>query len=295
MFTDNMKTKLMLTFFILLWLNQVWGQGGQMIKNKVFKSSILDKNVLYNIYLPPDYGTTKYFPVIYYLHGFGGDNNSSNSFMQMIDSLIINNNFPKTIIIAPDGKKSWYIDDYAGNFKYSTMFIQGFIPFAKKMYSINNNVSKSTIMGVSMGGFGALRFTMLYPNEFGTCVSFMAGISTKKQICQDSEEDYQTFHQDLYGKDLKPSERASEFFVKNNPLYIAQKVDVKNLKSKKWYIQACDNDYHSLSNAELHIIFHQLNIKHEFRILDGGHDGDCVNRSMEEALEFIKANITESN
>ncbi len=51
----------------------------------------------------------------------------------------------------------------------------------------------------------------------------------------------------------------------------------------------------TLPNAELHIIFNKLNIKHEFRILDGGHDGGCVNRSMDEALEFIKTNITESN
>lgn len=279
---------------ILLSLSFAFGQKGEILKDQVLESSILNQEVYYNIYLPPNYNEAGDYPVIYYLHGFGGDHNSSNSFMETIDLLTIKNTFPETIIIAPDGKRSWYIDDYAGKFNYSTMFIQEFIPFVKKMYSIDKNNDRSAIMGISMGGFGALRFTMLYPDEFGICISFMAGISTKEQIRQDSDEGYKKYHHNLYGENLKPAERANEFFIKNNPLYIAQNADSEILSTKKWYIQVCDNDYHSLPNAKLHAVFKKLNISHEFRVLDGNHNGKCVNSSMNEALEFVKTHITKA-
>ncbi len=281
-----------LSIFLILSLNIVFGQKSQIMKNQILKSSILKQDVNYNIYLPPNYETTKDYPVIYYLHGFDGNNNSSNKIIKIIDSLILKKDFPETIIIAPNGENSWYIDDYAGKFKYSTMFIEEFIPFVKNKYSITDDINKSTIMGLSMGGFGALRFTMLYPDEFGLCISFMAGINTKEQTYQDSEEDYQKYLHNLYGENLKPSERTNDHFIRNNPLYIPEKIDVETLKSKKWYIQTCDNDYHSLPNAELHIVFHKLKIKHEFRVLNGEHNFDCLSGSMNDALEFIKTNMT---
>mgnify|MGYP000347197313 CR=1 FL=1 len=88
-------------------------------------------------------------------------------------------------------------------------------------YAIDSNNDKASVMGVSMGGFGALRFTMLHPDEFGICVSFMAGISTKEQISQDSKEAYNKYHHMLYGENLKPEERANEFFIKNKHKKIA--------------------------------------------------------------------------
>jgi len=285
-----MKT-IVLILLTFLNINMVFGQKGEIVKNQIYSSSVLMQDIYYNIYLPPNYNLSKDYPVIYFLHGFGGNQNESLSFMNTIDSLICKEDFPETIIIAPDGKKSWYLDDFAGKFNYSSMFIKEFIPFVNKKYLISNDINKSIITGISMGGFGALRFSMLYPKEFGVCVSFMAGISTKEQICNDSEEDYLTYHQELYGKNLKPSARANSFFIKNNPLYIPNQINSEILKKKKWYIQTCDNDYHSLPNAELHILFHKLNISHEFRIKDGGHDGDCVNNSMNEAIGFIKTSL----
>ena len=135
-----------------------------------------------------------------------------------------------------------------------------FIPEMKIRYALTKSSKKTIVMGLSMGGFGALRFTMLNPEHFGICVSFMGAISTKKQMIEDLEKYYQRFHAHLYGENLTPKERTNEVYLNNNPLYIAEKVDVKILRSKKWYIQTCDDDFHSLPNSELHILFHQKKI-----------------------------------
>jgi enterochelin esterase-like enzyme len=274
-------------------INPSYGQKGNILKDQILKSDTLKEEVLYNVYLPPNYKKTNTYPVIYYLHWFDANNNSSNFFLQHMDSLIDAKKFPEVIIITPNAKKTWYINDMAGKHSYSSMFIYEFLPYIKKHYSISREPAKTAVMGASMGGFGALRFAMLYPNEFGICISFMAGISTKEQIVQDSEADYQTYHQNLYGENLNGIARVNKHFLNNNPLYIAQNANPNDLKRTKWYFQACDNDYHSLPNAELHCVFHKMNIEHEFRITDGGHDGDCVSNSMGDALSFMNKMLRE--
>lgn len=280
------------SFLILILGNitQVLAQSGTTLKNQIFKSDTLKNSVEYNVYLPPNYNKKKIYPVIYYLHGFGGNNNSSAEFFNNIDSLIIIKKFPEAIIFAPNGKNTWYINDYAGKNKYSSMFTHEFLPYLKKIYPITHEKNKTAIMGISMGGFGALRFTMLNPNDFGICISFMAGISTKAQVVVD--ELYTTFHDNLYGNKLLGDARVNNFFLDNNPLYIAQKLNPSILKNINWFIQSCDNDYHSLPNAELHCFFHKLQIEHEFRISDGEHDNDCVNNSMKDALNFLNKILT---
>ena len=290
-----MKKKYFLILFILLIKTSIIGQKGKVFENQIVQSEVLNRGVKYNIYLPPNYDTKKTYPTIYFLHGFGGNNNSlhTKGVFKLIDSLIVKGRFPETIIISPNGGKSWYIDDYAGKEKFATMFISEFIPEMKKKYALTKSSQKTVVMGLSMGGFGALRFTMLNPEEFGICVSFMGAISTKKQMIEDLEKYYQRFHAHLYGKNLSPKERINEVYVNNNALYIAEKLDVKILKSKKWYIQTCDDDFHSLPNAELHILFHQKKIEHEFRVTNGKHNKACVDDSMLDALDFIKNNLKE--
>ncbi|MBC3759927.1 hypothetical protein H7U19_16055 [Hyunsoonleella sp. SJ7] len=290
-----MNQKYLLIVFTLFINISIFGQNGEVLENQILQSKVLNKEVKYNIYLPPNYDTIKAYPTIYFLHGFGGNNNSPHTkgIIKQIDSLIINGSFPETIIICPNAGKSWYIDDYAGKEKYATMFISEFIPEMKKRYALTKSSQKTVVMGSSMGGFGALRFTMLNPEEFGICVSFMGAISTKKQMVEDLEKYYQRFHAHLYGENLTPEERTNKVYVNNNALYIAEKADVKILKSKKWYIQTCDDDFHSLPNAALHILFHQKNIEHEFRVTNGKHNKTCVDSSIPDALEFIKNNLIE--
>ena len=290
-----MNQKHLLLVFTLFINISIFSQNGKVFENQIIQSKVLNKEVKYSIYLPPDYDSIKTYPTIYFLHGFGGNNNSPHfkGIIKQIDSLIIEGSFPETIIISPNAGKSWYIDDYAGKEKYATMFITEFIPEMKKQYALTKSSQKTVVMGLSMGGFGALRFTMLNPEEFGICVSFMGAISTKKQMIEDLEKYYQRFHAHLYGENLSPKERTNEVYVNNNPLYIAEKIDVEILNDKKWYIQTCDDDFHSLPNSELHILFHQKKIEHEFRVTNGKHNKTCVDNSMLDALDYIKTNLIE--
>lgn len=180
---------------------------GTVKENLSFESSVLEESVRYNVYLPADYSQTKIYPVIYYLHWFDGDHHTSRDFVVQVDRLIAEKKFPEAVIVAPAAKRTWYLDDWAGKYKYSTMFVKEFVPFVKKQYAVAKTPDDTVLVGSSMGGFGALRFAMLHPDEFGVCTSFMAGMSTKEQITLDADADYVKYHQNLYGENLKGAAR----------------------------------------------------------------------------------------
>jgi len=287
-----MKKRAVLTMILLFISSQFYGQEGFTLENQIFKSEILSKDVKYNIYLPSEYEQLNDLPVLYYLHGFGGNHFSSSNFTSVIDSLINNHNFPKLIIISPRTDKTWYMDNADGTVMYSSMFINEFIPFIKKKYAVTNNPKKIIIAGNSMGGFGAMRFAMLYPDIFGICIGFQSAIDTDYQFKSMNESDYKKFHQHIYGNKESKADYIDDFFYENQPIYIAQKLSTETLNKVKWYIQCCDNDYHSGPNAQLHIEFRNKKVKHEYRVSDGKHSKQCVVGSYGEALGFLKNNLS---
>jgi S-formylglutathione hydrolase FrmB len=193
--------------------------------------------------------------------------------------------FPKTVIVAPNGKKSWYIDDYRAKYPFASMLVNEFLPHLDTTYPVSTDRRQRAITGMSMGGFGALRFAMVNPDQFGICISEQAGISTRDQAIDDQY--YEKFHKGLYGDKLVGEERVNEHFLNNNPLYIAQNTDPESLQRTRWYLQSADDDFHSLPVAELHAVFHRANVKHEYRVNDGSHGKKNGLGDLEDRLNYL--------
>jgi S-formylglutathione hydrolase FrmB len=72
------------------------------------------------------------------------------------------------LIVAPEGKRSFYINSANGRVRYSDFFTREFIPYIESRYSIRRDRSARAISGVSMGGYGALRFAFADPELFSS-------------------------------------------------------------------------------------------------------------------------------
>lgn len=282
--TNRMKLlKITLTMLTLISLSI--DLLAQQIYEKKFSSNVLEEEVEYSVFLPVDYSAKETYPLLITLHGYNGDNNTYRWLIEKLSKSMDEGKFPKTIIISPNGKKSWYIDDYQKIHSYSTMFIEEFIPYINSNYSVSINRNRRAITGMSMGGFGALRFAMLYPKQFGICISEQAAMSTKDQAVSDAY--FEKFHGGLYGKNLQGKDRVNQHFLSNNPLYIAESLSHEALKQTKWFIQSPDDDFHSLPNAELHALFHRAEVKHEYRVNDGKHGLKRGLGDIDERIEYL--------
>lgn len=116
----------------------------------------------YSMFLPDHYNRDKKYPLLFMLHGHGGDYNQWN---EIIDLKLLANNY-QFIIVCPDGNyDSWYVDSPILNeSQFENYFFNNLIPEIFSNYSIDSN--NIFITGLSMGGHGAINLFLNHPKFF---------------------------------------------------------------------------------------------------------------------------------
>ena len=290
----RMIISFIVAFFMVLVGEQTFAETRGEVKHSLkFKSEILDTVVNYSIYLPANYDKAeKEYPVLYLLHGFTDDETIWYRWGwvdQAADQGIILGEVKEMIIVMPDAGLKWYLNQPKGDFNYEDMFIKELIPFIEKTYRIKSEKKYRSIGGLSMGGYGALGYSMRHPELFATCIAYSAGLIPDDELVSYSQDSYDTYFSPIYGKGLKGKERLSKHWNENNPLYLAKEVSVEKLKSVNWYITCGDDDDLLYGNSLLHKIFFERNISHEYRVYDGRHNWDYWRTHIGEGLRFISA------
>ncbi len=146
--------------------------AGPNLQHRSFHSPSIGTEVGYNVYLPPHYNDpaqrdTRY-PVLYFLHGATGNENSDAAGVaHLVARLIRENKVPPVIVVFPNGgPRSGYRDHPDSNQKVETMIIQELLPRIDRELRTQPTREARTIFGFSMGGAGAVRFALTYPNLF---------------------------------------------------------------------------------------------------------------------------------
>lgn len=139
------------------------------VTHRSFRSEAAKQEVGYCIYLPPGYDSDadRRYPVIYNLHGNGGNEFHSLEDVQVLHDGIVSGRWPPLIVVLPNGGKStFYKDSFDGRFPIETIFIRELIPHIDATYRTLASREGRCIEGFSMGGRGATRLALKYPDLF---------------------------------------------------------------------------------------------------------------------------------
>lgn len=181
-----MKSFIKISGFLLLGVFLLQGckenpasSKGSTIQTPKFTSAALGMEISYSVYLPPSYNSGGDFPVLYLLHGFGGNYMDwpSNGMRATMDQEIENGNSEEMIVIMPDGMDAFYINGYdQRNLAYEDFFINELIPEVESKYSISDVREHRGIAGLSMGGYGATYHGFKYQDMFSFTFSMSGAV-----------------------------------------------------------------------------------------------------------------------
>lgn len=142
------------------------------------------------VYTPPGYAKDKKYPVLYLLHGIGGDETEWQRFATpdvLLDNLIADGKAVPMIIVMPNGRAQK--DDRAGPnamatapafAKFERDLLDDVIPAIQSRYSTYTNRESRALAGLSMGGGQSLNFGLTHLDTFAWIGGFSSAPNTKK-------------------------------------------------------------------------------------------------------------------
>lgn len=144
------------------------------VEHKNFKSKSMDTEVGYCVYTPPGYADGKArFPVVYFLHGAGGNENSdAGGFSGLVARAVKDKKMPPVICVFPNGGMSGYADRPETKTMGETLIIKELIPHIDADYRTIASREGRVIAGFSMGGGGAVRLALKHPDMFSVAASW---------------------------------------------------------------------------------------------------------------------------
>ena len=123
---------------------------------------------------PDNYnGTSQKYPVVYLLHGYTG---SFRQWPRVTDCRYLANLY-QAVIICPDAFSSWYISSpYDSGSRMEDFFFRTLVPYVHSHVAVDT--ANIFISGLSMGGYGALRYFLRHPGYFNTAASTSGALTT---------------------------------------------------------------------------------------------------------------------
>ncbi len=258
----------------------------------------IGNSLSYSIYLPK--GDISRSFVMYFLHGSNSDEKFWFKYYEILDDMIKDGKIEPMAGVSLGAGNSYWVD----SIKYGeveSFFINKFIPYVENTYGITNNRENTYITGCSMGGYGALRYSLVYPEFFSKVILLSAAAqhdeppATSGAVCRGS-----------FGEPFDKVIWNEKNYLKSLKLF-----DYKPL-SLSFFIMAGDDDYNHMEenkilknnaylyNMEMQTVMlyqelcrkaHCKNIKAALRIYGGKHDNKLWFKGFKEGLLYLNQDV----
>lgn len=193
-----------------------------IIRDVQFHSPSLDRDMKYRIILPADYArSAQRYPVLYLLHGLKGsyvDWESHTPLVQYLRGMDL-------IVVMPDGKDAWYSNSTSKpKDRFEDYIVKDLVAEIDARYRTLLTRQTRAIAGLSMGGYGAIKLALKYPQIFGFAGSFSGALNAATNLdLSYLPEQYTTGWLGIFG----PSD--SPMRAENDPLKLLNAADASAL------------------------------------------------------------------
>lgn len=236
-----------------------------------FQSDAVDRRMSYGVYLPKGYddegNASKRWPLVIWMHGMWEDHNRfhSRGGAEMLDQAITEGWLPPCVFItANGGRSSMYMN--RGEERWQDLISDDLLTHVSETYRVATARDERALMGVSMGGMGALRITFTEPDLFGAVAVHSSAVFAE------DPDDMPSRLKSFAGR-LGFGDPIDEKIWKTvNPTCIAAKLEKDDLKGLRIYFDAGDQDRYGFDsgNRLLHACLKEREIPHQWRLINGG-------------------------
>lgn len=216
------------------------------------------------------------WPVLYLLHGLSDDHTAwvrRTSIERHVANLGV-------MVVMPNGGRSFYADS-AGNPQdaYDTFIAKDLPAWVEKTFRVKTTGKCRLMAGLSMGGYGAVKFALKYPGRYAGAVSFSGAVGANAPFeAPRAENAWRAEFKSIWGKDRQGST--------NDLSHLARKLSIKNRIPLR--IDCGSEDFLIGENRGFHAWLNTLGYAHEYEEHAGSHDWGYWDAALVRAIPFLK-------
>ena len=213
------------------------------------------------------------------LHGNGGDLNDWSNNTDVARFVTA-----KIVLVMPQGDDSYYINavDPPGN-RYEDYLVQDLISDVEAKFPAAKSRSTRAIVGVSMGGFGAIKIALSHPDLFAFAAGLSAAIDVPRRAFSVKRIQQYRAHSAIFGPWGSPSRRA------NDPFLLASKADPA--RTPFLYLACGEQEALLPANRDFDGVLTRHKVGHEFHVMPGGHDWRQWSRQLAALFASLLAHL----
>jgi putative tributyrin esterase len=255
-------------------------------------SKLMTREMPYRIILPKNYAASKTekFAVLYLIHGLTGHFNDWADKTKLKD-YAANYNY---IIVMPEGDNGWYSDSATvANDKYESYIVQELLPEIDKNYRTLGDRQHRAIAGLSMGGYGSLKFGLKFPEKFVVVGSFSGALGAASWSDKTLGNGWKVLTDSIMGV---YGAEGSQTRADNDIYKMLREISPEKVKTLPYiYLDCGTEDGLITQNRDFSALLVEKKIPHEFRELPGKHDWVFWDSQVQEFLRLSEKYLSNAN
>jgi S-formylglutathione hydrolase FrmB len=235
-------------------------------------SNVMHKIIKAVVITPDSYDAKKEYPVLYILHGYGGNYAGWVNDFPIVKAMA--DQYAIMMVCADGAVSSWYFDSPVDSAcKYETYVSTELVSWVDAHYATKKNRCGRAITGLSMGGHGALYLAIKHPQTFGAAGSMSGGVDIRP-----------------FAQNWDLSKRLGT--IEEHPLNwenntIINMVGMLTPSHPALLLDCGTGDFFYSANVSLHNKLLENNIDHDFIVRSGGHDVAYWSNAVNYQLLFM--------
>ena len=229
-------------------------------------------------------------PVIYLLHGGGGGDGFVDRLEKIFRRAWDDEVLPPAVVVTPHVGRSFYMNFRDRSELWEDFVIGPLLDDVRERFGAATTRAATVVVGISMGGMGALRLSFKHPDVFAGVAALEPGIEPVLSYSAIELEDRFWRGPDLFER-IFGSPVDEEYWQQNNPANIAaEQADALRESGLRIYLECGDEDSFGLHRGSefLHRLLYDNGVPHEYRLVRGAdHVGASIPGRFEDALRFL--------
>lgn len=267
-------------------------------QERSFQSPALGRTVNYGVFLPKEYETPeakeRRYPLLLWLHGMFEDHRrfGVRGGAQVLDRMVGAGDLPAVVFVTANGDRASFYVNGKDTEAYEDLIVKDLLAHLGQTYRIAESREQRAILGVSMGGFGALKIALKHPELFGTVAAHSAAIlppdpdnlGPRFKRMLESDFGRRMGLDRIYGNPIDKAKWRAE-----NPIALAETIAKDQVRGLQIYFDCGSADRYEFdeTNLALHEALDKRGIAHTWKLVDGGghgwesgYNGKCLPESL---------------